>query len=62
MVRECNNDFFSFFSDGVRKFRHLFLFNDYIICTKKKITARYVMAIDFGVGYSDSGLTCLRFQ
>lgn len=28
-------------SDGVRKFRHLFLFNDYIICTKRKITARY---------------------
>ncbi|KAL9981682.1 hypothetical protein ACROYT_G010421 [Oculina patagonica] len=27
-------------SDGVRKFRHLFLFNDYIICTKRKITAR----------------------
>lgn len=54
--------FFFFFLDGVRKFRHLFLFNDYIICTKRKITARYVMAIDFGVGYSDSGLTCLRFQ
>lgn len=31
-----------FVSDGVRKFRHLFLFNDYIICTKRKITARYV--------------------
>lgn len=27
-------------ADGVRKFRHLFLFNDYIICTKRKITAR----------------------
>ncbi|KAJ7387341.1 hypothetical protein OS493_004332 [Desmophyllum pertusum] len=27
-------------ADGVRKFRHLFLFNDYILCTKRKITAR----------------------
>lgn len=27
-------------ADGVRKFRHLFLFNDYLLCTKRKITAR----------------------
>lgn len=27
-------------ADGVRKFRHLFLFNDYLLCTKRKITGR----------------------
>ncbi|EDO47441.1 predicted protein [Nematostella vectensis] len=27
-------------TDGVRKFRHLFLFNDVLICTKRKISGR----------------------
>lgn len=36
-----------FFVDGVRKFRHLFLFNDYVLCTKRKISARYIVQCHF---------------